>query len=102
MRYGIAVALAILLIGAVVYYVRRVQWSTEQQIRKALREAKDAGELPPDVDVERMDLVDVGIPLSNLDMRQVQLAHLLVALRFFLIPTVIILSLAVARLLPRR
>jgi hypothetical protein len=102
MRYGIAVAVAILLIGAAAYYVRRVERSTEQQIRKALREAKEAGELPPDVDVERMDRKDVGVRLSNLDMRHVHFAHLLVALRFVLIPTVIILSLAVARLLPGR
>jgi hypothetical protein len=100
MRYGIAAA-AVLVIGAAAYYVWRVQRSIERQIRKAVDEAKNAGELPPGIDVERLPPGDLGVPLPKSETRQAEFAQLLVTLRYLLVPLVFILSLVIARLLPR-
>ncbi len=99
MRYGIAIVLAATIIGAGAFYVRRVERSVEQKARNALKQAKAAGQLPPEIDPDRVN--DLGIQLTASEMRRVQIAHGLVALRFVLIPLILLGSLGIATLLSR-
>jgi hypothetical protein len=98
-RYGIALAVAVLLIGAGALYVRQVTRSVEHKVRQALREAKAAGQLPPEIDPEQVPLVDFGVDLPASEILRVKLAHLLVIWRFVLVPMVLLGSLGIARML---
>jgi hypothetical protein len=98
MRYGIAVVVAVLLIGAGAWYVRQTYQSIEQIARQALRDAKAAGELPPGFDPEQANIADFGIELPASEMRRVKLANFLIAWRFVLIPMVVLGSLGIARI----
>jgi hypothetical protein len=102
LRYGASLGVAFLLIAAGFLYVRLAERSIEKRIRQGLREAKAAGELPPEIDSEAASLPDLGVRLTASAMRRIQLAHLLVAWRFVLIPLALIVSLAIARILERR
>ena len=101
-RYGVSLAVAMLLIVAGALYVRQAERSIEQQMRQRLREAKATGNLPPEIDPDAADLAKLGVPISASEMRRIELAHLLVAWRFVLIPLVLLGSVLVARLLNRR
>lgn len=102
MRYAISLAVAVLLIAAGAGYVRYVEQSFEQQARQRLREAKAAGKLPPEIDPEAPELPAMGFPLTAPEMRRIQIAQLLVAWRLVLILTVLLASLAIARIIRRR
>jgi hypothetical protein len=102
-RYGGSLGIAVLLIVAGFWYVQLAERSIDRRIRQILRAAKAAGEMPPGIDPEAADLPDIGVPSPASEMRRIQIAHLLVAWRFQLIPLVLIGSLAIARMLgPRR
>jgi hypothetical protein len=101
-RYGGTLAVAMLLIVAGFLYVRQLERSIEQQVRQRLGEAKAAGKLPPEIEPEGTDLTGIGVHLPVSEMRRSELAHLLVAWRFVLIPLVLLGSLVVARMLKRR
>jgi hypothetical protein len=101
-RYGASLAVAMLLIVAGALYVRQAERSIEQQMRQRLREAKAAGNLTPEIDPESANLTDLGVLLPASEMRRIELAHLLVAWRFVLIPLVLLGSLVVARLVKHR
>jgi hypothetical protein len=98
MRYGIALIIAVILIAAGAFYVRHVERSVEQRVRQSLREAKAQGGLPPDIDPEQADLTSFGVDLPATELSRVQLAHFLVAWRLVLIPTVLLMSLGIARI----
>jgi hypothetical protein len=101
-RYGIALVVAVLLIGAGALYARQATRSVEQIARQALREAKAAGQLPPEFDPERTDLADFGIDLPASEMRRLKLAHFLIVWRFVLIPMILLGSLGIARITRRK
>ncbi len=101
-RYGASLAVAMLLIVAGALYVRHAERSIEQQMRQRLREAKAAGNLPPEIDPESANLTNLGVLLPASEMRRIEFAHLLVAWRFVLIPLVLLGSLVVARLAKHR
>jgi hypothetical protein len=90
-----------LLIAVGALYVRQVERSIEQRMRQRLREAKAAGKLPPEIEPEAANLTDLGVLSPASDMCRIELAHLLVAWRFILIPLVLLGSVMVARLLKR-
>lgn len=101
-RYGIALAVASLVIGASALYVRQVERSVEQRIRQALREAKAAGQLPPEIDPEQTDFADFGVNLPASITRRIKLAHFFIAWRSVLISLALLGSLGVARILRRK
>jgi hypothetical protein len=102
LRYVACLAIAALLILAGVLYVRQVEHSVGERIRRELREAKAAGKLPSEIDPEADDLAGVGVPLPASEIRRIELAHLLVAWRVVLIPLVALGSVTIAYLLKRR
>ena len=71
-------------------------------MRQRLREAKAEGTLPPGIDPEAPELPAMGFPMTAPEMRRIQLAQLLFAGRFVLIPPVLLAGLAVARVFRRR
>ena len=101
-RYAATLAVAMLLIATGALYVRQVEHSSEQQVRQRLGEVKAAGKLPPEIDPEAVEFTNLGVPLPASETHRIELAHLLVAWRFILIPVVLLGSLMVARLLKRR
>lgn len=102
MRYGIAMAVAVLLIGAGMVYVRQVDRSIDERIRQTLREAKASGTLPPGIDPEQPVLPAFGVDLPDSDVRRVKIANALVAWRLVLIPMVLLGSLGIARMFKRK
>lgn len=102
MRFGVALAVAVLIIALGVLFVRHTQRSIEQRFRQGLREARINGKLPPGIDPEKANPGDFGIMLSAAEMRRLEIANLLVARRIVLIPLVLMVSLGIARLLRRQ
>ena len=102
MRYAIALAAAALLIAFGVAYVQQTNRLFEQRFRQTLREAKAAGNLPPEIDAEHADLANFGVDLPPSDVLRLKFAHFLVAWRFVLIGIVLLSSLGIARILRRR
>jgi hypothetical protein len=102
LRDGGSFVVAILLIIAGIVYVRLTERSIEQRIRQDLRKAKAEGKLRPEIDPEAAELMDIGVPVTTSEMRRIEVAHLLSAWRFVLIPLALIGSLALARLFHRR
>ena len=102
MRYGIAAVVAALIIGAGALYARQVGRSVEGYVRQALREAKAAGQLPPDIDPEHAEFRDFGVNLPASLTREVDVAHFMIVWRAALIPAVLLGSLGAARFLGRK
>jgi hypothetical protein len=96
MRYGIAVAVAIVLIMMGIVFVRATERSIEQRFRQELRAAAVAGELPAGIDPERADMEDFGIELLPGELWRMKLAHALVGWRYGLIAVALGGSLAIA------
>jgi hypothetical protein len=101
LRYGLALALAVSIIGVGMVFVRQTERSIEKRARQTLREAKASGKLPAGIDPERANLPDIGFPLSPTEIRRLKIAHLLVDWRLILIPLVLLGSLGVAYLFKR-
>ena len=99
--YAGGFVVAILLIIAGILYVLLTERSIEQRIRRDLRKAKAEGKLGPEIDPEAANLMDIGVPVTASEMRRIEVAHLLIAWRFVLIPLALIGSLVLARLLQR-
>jgi cytochrome c biogenesis protein CcdA len=96
MRYGIAVAAAIVLIVMGIVFVRATERALEQRFRRELRAAAAAGELPAGIDPERAEVEDFGIELLPGEMWRMKLAHALAGWRYGLIAVVLGGSLAIA------
>lgn len=101
LRYGVCLAVAVLLIVARFVFVWQVQRSVEQQVRQQLRDAKAADRLPLGIDPDGPSLSDVGVPLPASEMRRMGFVHLLVTWRYVLIPLGLLASLGSVRLLKR-
>jgi len=83
MRYGVALAVAVLIIALGVLFVWHTQRSIEQRFRQGLREARINGKLPPGIDPEQANPGDFGITLSAAEMRRMEIANLFIAWRSF-------------------
>jgi hypothetical protein len=101
MRYSLALAVAGLLISAGVLFVWLTERSVEQRLRQALRAAKAAGKLPPEIDVETADLGNFGVQLPPAEMFRVSIAQLFISWRFILVLLILLGSLGLAHLLGR-
>ena len=65
-------------------------------------DAKTAGELSPDIDLDQGDFTDFGTEVSAAEMLQLSLLDFWFAYRMILIPMIIIGSLAAARMMDPR
>jgi hypothetical protein len=75
--YLIAVIVAALIIGGAFAFASHTRRSFVESLRQDLRDAKAAGTLPPemqDVDIETLDLADLGVEVTPGQMRQLQIA----------------------------
>lgn len=99
MRYFIALTVAGLLVGGVSMCFHQMSNSIQQRMRQRLIDAKHTGDLPSDIDVDRADFTDFGQEVSASELQQIRLLDSWFAYRIFLIPAVIVVSLAVAHVL---
>ena len=103
-RYTIAFFSACLIVAGGIAFCAYIRQSFWEDIRQELRDAKDAGELPAeleDVDIENIHLVGLDIELSNQQMFKVQLVDLLADLWFIWVLAVFGICFGVAYLLGR-
>ncbi len=98
MRYGIALVTSLLIIGVGTLYVRQANRSFEVKFHQILRDARTAGQLPPEFDAEQANFEDFGVNLPDSEMRRMDVVHFLIRWRFVLIPMVLLASLGIARI----
>jgi hypothetical protein len=101
MPYVVASVVASLIILAGALFIRHTQRSIEQQIRQTLRDSKERGELPPElqgVDLDTVPLSDFGFPLSRRDQATVAIAGLLSEYWYVWVPLIVVLCFGVAAL----
>jgi hypothetical protein len=102
MRYGIALAIAAVLIGVVELYVQIEAQAIERSMRQKARAAQAAGGIPADIDVDSPDFTDFNTEVSRSEMLRITLVDAYCQLRIILLPIVILASLAIARMLKGR
>lgn len=103
-RFLMSLVAAGLIIGGGFMFCTLAEKRLINEARQALRQAKAAGTLPPElqnVDLETMPLEDVGIPVGKSTMRMVTVADRLSQFAVFLVPLVIIACVGAAWLLGR-
>jgi len=101
MRYGIALAIAAVLIGGMELYVQIEARAIERSMRQKARAAQAAGDIPAGIDVDGPDFTDFNTEFSRSELLRITLVNAYCQLRIILLPTVILASLAIARMLRR-
>jgi hypothetical protein len=104
LRYILAIVVALLLIGLGALYVHLTLRSFEDQVRQALRQQQQNGELPAELQGVDLETVEIG----NFQMRippgmefRLELAHFLTEYWYVGVVIVVAGSLAVAALVSR-
>jgi hypothetical protein len=105
-RYTIALAVSLLLIGGGFLFIRQTHHSLREMVREGLRKQKQAGTLPPDlqgVDIETVDkLPDMQISLPRAMETRLKLSLWLSELWYLWVPATVAVCLAAAAVLGRR
>jgi hypothetical protein len=104
MRYFVALIIAGLVIGAIAVFAWQNYNLVQRSIRQHLRQQKERGELPPDlqgVDIESVDLRNYNVRVPADVMRRQEIARGLAASWFVWALGVVGISVAAAVLLGR-
>ncbi len=105
MRYVVASLIACLIVSAGTLFV----WQTRsrlqgrfEEFKNDLKAKKEAGQLPPEwqgVDLDQLELSQVGITLPHSEQTRLGIANLLSTFWYLLVPLAFIVCLGVAALL---
>lgn len=104
MRYGIALLIAGLVIAAIVAFSWQNYNLVERSVRQHLRQLKERGDLPPElqgVDTETVDLRNYNVKVPADVMSRQDIARFLAAFWFVWTWAILGVSIAVAALLGR-
>lgn len=103
---GTGFTIAIIVAGAIIAgafaFSSAVRRELKREVRRMLRNARDAGQLPPDFDdeaIERGELSDIGVVMSSSNMRKLSLAEFVERMWFVWVPIVLVTCLGVAAIL---
>lgn len=104
-RYVFALVVSILVIACGFLFAARARSALFERVRQQFREAQAAGTLPPelkDVDVETLEFSDLGVELSEDDLRRLSAADFLTRMWFVWVPTVLVVCFGIAAMWPRK
>jgi hypothetical protein len=106
MRVLIPLAVAALIIAAGGLFIWHTHYSVDQAIRNSLRQAKQAGTLPPELQDVDPDTADLKIPDTQIKLpsglhQRLQIVYLLMDWRYILVPLILVAAFGITALLSR-
>jgi hypothetical protein len=103
--YVVAALAAAAIIAAAFAYASHTRSAFVESLRQDLRDAKAAGTLPAemqDVDIEKLDLADMGIEVTPGQMRRLSIADFIDEIWYLWAPMVLLVCFGIAAVFAQR